>query len=51
MAENKKIQMQSFGGLIRYDDEYQSRFTITPKQVIAFVVAIIIFVILLNIFF
>lgn len=52
MAQQNKIHMPgAFGGLMRYDEEYSSRFMITPGQVIAFLVAIIIFVIALKIFF
>ncbi|MBM3232851.1 preprotein translocase subunit Sec61beta [Candidatus Pacearchaeota archaeon] len=50
MAENK-IQMPGvFGGLMRYDEEYESKFKINPGHVIAYVVALIIFVSILKIF-
>lgn len=52
MAGDGKIHMPgSFGGLMRYDEEYQSRFMITPIQVIIFLVAILVFVLALKIFF
>lgn len=40
-----------FGGLMRYNEEYHSKFKLTPTAVVAFIIAIIIFVIGLNIFF
>jgi len=52
MAQQQKMQMPGvFGGLMRYDDEYKSRFMMSPTTVIAFVVAIIVFVLILKIFF
>ena len=46
-----KISMPSgFGGLMRYDEEYQSRFMINPAHVIGFVIVIILFVIGLKLF-
>ena len=46
-----KIQMPgSFGGLVRYDEEYKSRFMLNPGHVVAFVVAVILFVLALKIF-
>ena len=51
MAKDNKIQMPGvFGGLMRYDEEYSSSFMLSPAAVIAFVVAIIAFVLLLKIF-
>lgn len=40
----------SFGGLVRYDEEYKSRFMLKPGHVVAFVIAIILFVLALKIF-
>lgn len=52
MTKDNKISMPgAFGGLMRYDDEYQSRFMITPTQVIGFIVAIIVLVLALKLFF
>lgn len=51
MAENK-IQMPGvFGGLMRYDEEYNSRFMISPVAVVAFAILIFLFVIVMKIFF
>jgi preprotein translocase subunit Sec61beta len=52
MAKENKIHMPGvFGGLMRYDDEFSSKFMISPAAVIAFIVVIIIFVLVLKIFF
>lgn len=50
MADNKINMPGAFGGLMRYDEEYKSRFMITPGQVIGFIVAIIVIVLALKIF-
>jgi preprotein translocase subunit Sec61beta len=47
-----KISMPGvFGGLMRYDEEYTSKFMIKPSHVIGFVVLIMLFVLGLKIFF
>ena len=49
--QQNQIQMPGmFGGLMRYDSEYSSSFTFSPKVVIAFVVAVIAFVVVLKVF-
>jgi preprotein translocase subunit Sec61beta len=51
MAEDSKIHMPgSFGGLVRYDDEYESKFMLTPIHVLVFVVLIIVFTFVLKFF-
>lgn len=51
MAQNGGISMPGvFGGLMRYDEEYNSRFMISPTQVIGFVIVLIFLVIGLKIF-
>lgn len=46
-----KINIPSgFGGLLRYDEEYKSKFMLKPTHVIVFIVAVIIFVTVLKIF-
>ena len=40
-----------FGGLVRYDAEYQSKFILTPTQVFIFLGLIVLFVIGLRLFF
>jgi len=39
-----------FGGLMRFSEEYKSKFMLDPKHVIIFIVASIIFVAALKIF-
>lgn len=52
MAKDNKIQMPGvFGGLMRYDDEYASKFMLSPTAIIVFIAAIIVFVLVLKIFF
>jgi preprotein translocase subunit Sec61beta len=52
MARDNKISMPGvFGGLMRYDEEFKSRFMLTPTQVVGFVILIIIFVLALKLFF
>ena len=51
MVDNKIHMPGSFGGLMRYDEEYTSKFMLTPTQVIGFIVAIMVFVIVLKMFF
>jgi preprotein translocase subunit Sec61beta len=51
MASENKISLPgAFGGLMRYDEEYESRFMFTPMQIIGFVIVIVVFVILLKLF-
>jgi len=51
MAGDGKISMPgSFGGLMRYDEEYKSKFMLTPTHVIAFIILIVLFVIGLKVF-
>jgi len=51
MAEQNQIQMPgAFGGLMRYDEEYTSKFMISPGHVIGFIILVIIFVLALKIF-
>jgi len=51
MAGDGKLKMPgSFGGLMRYDEEYKSRFMISPVQVIIFIILITLFVLGLKVF-
>ena len=46
------IQMpSSFGGLMRYSEEYESKFKLSPVQVISFIILIVGFVVAMKIFF
>jgi preprotein translocase subunit Sec61beta len=52
MAKDNQISMPGvFGGLMRYNEEYTSKFMLTPYHVLGFIVLIIAFVIVLNIAF
>lgn len=50
MAETKMQMPGVFGGLMRYDDEYKSKFMLSPGSVIAYIVAIIVLVVAFKIF-
>jgi len=51
MAQNKINIPAGFGGLVRYGEEYQSRFMIKPEHVIIFIVLVIVFIIGLKLFY
>lgn len=51
MADNKLSMPGPFGGLVRYDEEYNSRFQLTPAQVVAFIIGVLFLVAALKIFF
>lgn len=48
MAQNKIHMPGAFGGLMRYDEEYTSKFMLSPSHVIGFIIAIIVFVLALS---
>ncbi len=51
MPSDNKISMPgAFGGLMRYDEEYESKFIFTPMQIMGFLIGIVLFVILLKLF-
>jgi preprotein translocase subunit Sec61beta len=50
MADSKIQMPGSFGGLMRYDEEYKSKFMLSPAVVIGFIIGIIVLVIALKIF-
>ena len=51
MTQNQMQMPGSFGGLMRYNEEYESRFMISPAQVILFVILVVGFVAVLKMFF
>ncbi len=51
MADNKISMPGAFGGLVRYNEEYDSRFVISPAQVVGFIVLVILFILFLKFFF
>lgn len=51
MAGDGKIHMPGgMGGLMRYDEEYTSRFMLSPMQVMIFIILIIALVFIAKIF-
>lgn len=50
MAQNQLQMPSSFGGLMRYNEEYKSPFKLSPVQVVIFIVAVIVFVAVMKIF-
>ncbi|MEK6856330.1 MAG: preprotein translocase subunit Sec61beta [Nanoarchaeota archaeon] len=51
MAQQQNTSLPGpFGGLVRYDSEYGSRFKLTPTQVLVFAVLIVVMVLAFNIF-
>ena len=52
MPPQQKLQMPGvFGGLMKYDEEYRSRFMLSPGMIIGFIILIIVFVVFMKIFF
>ncbi len=51
MAQNNVNLPGGFGGLMRFNEEYESKIKLKPVHVIAFLILIVIFVLGLNIFF
>jgi len=51
MADNKINMPSGFGGLMRYSEEYESKFNLKPTHVIIFIIVIILFRISLGIIF
>jgi preprotein translocase subunit Sec61beta len=41
MADNKIRMPSAFGGIVRYDEEYKSKFMLKPVHVIVFIVLVI----------
>lgn len=49
---NQGINMpSSYGGLMRYNEEYKSKFMLKPAHIILFIIMIIVFVFILKLFF
>ena len=51
MADNKIHMPSGYGGLMRFDEEYESKIMLKPTHVIAFVIFILAFRISLGAFF
>ncbi len=51
MAQQNQIQMPGgFGGLMKFSEEYSSKFNLKPTHVIVFIILIIIFRFSLGVF-
>jgi len=51
MAENSSVNLPGgFGGLTRYNEEYDSRFNLKPTHIILFVILIVAFRVALPLF-
>jgi preprotein translocase subunit Sec61beta len=50
MADSGLNMPSGMGGLTRFKEEYQSKFNLKPTHVIAFVVSLVVFRIVLQIF-
>lgn len=51
MADNKIHMPAGFGGLMRFEEEYESKIMLKPIHVIVFVILILVFRIFLGAFF
>ena len=51
MAEHGLGMPSGAGGLMRYNEEYDSALKLTPSQVVMFIIGITVFVVSLKIFF
>jgi len=51
MAENKISLPAGFGGLMRFKEEYASKFNLKPVHVIVFIILIIAFRVFLELLF
>ena len=48
MASNKINVPAGFGGIVRYGEEYESKFMLKPEHVVIFIVLVILFVTVLK---
>lgn len=51
MADNAMRVPGGFGGIMRYDEEFTSRFMVSPAAVVGFVVFVILLIFALRVFF
>lgn len=49
MVDSKISMPGTFGGLMRYDDEYESKIKVSPWQVVGYIIALVVFVSILKI--
>ena len=50
MADNSVNMPSGFGGLVKFKEEYESRFNLKPVHIVIFVILIVVFRIALQIF-
>ena len=50
MADNSVNMPSGFGGLVKFKEEYESRFNLKPVHIILFIILIVVFRIALQIF-
>ncbi len=50
MADNSINMPSGFGGLVRFKEEYESKFNLKPVHVVMFVILIVVFRIALQLF-
>ena len=51
MAENSMNMPSGFGGLTRFNEEYNSKFKFGPGVVVGMIIAVIVFVVGLRLFY
>jgi len=51
MANNQVSMPSGFGGLMRFNEEYASKFNLKPMHVMVFIVLIVAFRIFLGVYF
>ena len=51
MADNRIQMPAGFGGLMRFSDEYKSKFNLKPAHVIGFVILVLAFRIFLDLIY
>ncbi|VVB77749.1 Sec61beta family protein [uncultured archaeon] len=51
MANQGLSMPSSYGGLMRYNEEYKSKFMLKPAHIIVFIIAIIVLVAALKVFY
>jgi len=51
MADNSVNMPAGFGGLMRFSEEYESKFNLKPTHVIGFIILIIAFRVFLGLFY
>lgn len=50
MAGDKINVPAGFGGLVRYNEEYESKLKLKPEHIVIFIILVIVFVAVLKIF-